>query len=665
MAVVTSSEEESESFAITVLQPSVAETFTSVGGDGDASIAAVASALVLVEPSSNTLNGSSGGLGVSGLVVTLAVSAQSPGACTSVEPGLFSTPASVAMNDSCVAGCCIDGVCACRLGFTGARCERELRCAIVPSGSETMDAGFSADGGGCHSEPDASGTSLVCSCSSLGIVAVVGFRMSPATNLGPHGMPPLDTLFAEAARMQLPIVAILIYALLLLLASALDARTLYVHVSHDALPDWLRPRPFTFGGEFLFNLRTRTTVLRVANVHNGHTVYTRAQLFHVLATTLMSSALSVSLFFGREGENCSLAAELVALAAIVFSSLTATLGRLAFKFARLYKGSIHRRIYYANKKARNDTKWGVGRLKLKEYGVMDLVKTPPDKSKAGTAITSVELGGLSAEYVSPHPPKMIGGAQKPDLSSSAADIGSVTGTMAARFLTQRGRSDSRFCQIWLPSSQWLFMGPDNASIGVKTVDPKSFVPAAHVAGNLFGAAVCVSYERTNLPTGMADLTLKRLQRSSATAANGAADSGDGKDGASTRPADGLSCCTSSFASHQEARPLIAAWAVNSLLFWGMFVVLLSVFRARRLMPQELQTSSLDEDDFHSSLVSGLVLSCAASFLLVDLVKAICLTLTATPALVAYGVQKKSRTWAVMNVVRKPFRRLHKILDVLL
>jgi hypothetical protein len=79
-------------------------------------------------------------------------------------------------NHTCVAGCCIDSVCSCRLGFIGALCDQELRCALVPVGGSTFD-----DGSVCATHANGMGE-ITCVCSEVGSMAVLNLPWTPVTN---------------------------------------------------------------------------------------------------------------------------------------------------------------------------------------------------------------------------------------------------------------------------------------------------------------------------------------------------------------------------------------------------------------------------------------------------------------------------------------------------
>lgn len=138
---------------------------------------------------------------------------------------------------------------------------------------------------------------------------------------------------------------------LLLGVAVFDARTLYLDREDDSLRWWMRPRAFSFRTDLWVTFCTRTMVMRIFFVFPGHTIYTRAQLAHVFASSLSLSFLMVCIFEGRTDEGCTGGVSLAAagLATLVGSLLT-TSGRLAFKAADLYGPA--RAIYRANKEVR-------------------------------------------------------------------------------------------------------------------------------------------------------------------------------------------------------------------------------------------------------------------------------------------------------------------------
>ena len=139
-------------------------------------------------------------------------------------------------NATCVAGCCVDGVCVCRLGYTGALCDQELRCALVPEGGSGFD-----DGSACATHPTSAGM-LTCSCEALGSVAVLSFRHLPATNsLSWHQMRELTPLLFDLTGTESPwpIVSLFLPSLMLLAvgcAACADRRTRYLSMASPRLP---------------------------------------------------------------------------------------------------------------------------------------------------------------------------------------------------------------------------------------------------------------------------------------------------------------------------------------------------------------------------------------------------------------------------------------------
>jgi hypothetical protein len=148
-------------------------------------------------------------------------------------------------------------------------------------------------------ESNASGGStrprMLCSCKRLGLVAVLRFQLMPSTNgldaLSGAGLP---SYTLGHFLWALPVALLLL--LFVTIAFALDRRALYTHTTHPAFPHWLKPRAFDLREEFLFNVRLRSSILRIFHVHAGHTPYTRVQLLHVLATSVALNAAFISLY---------------------------------------------------------------------------------------------------------------------------------------------------------------------------------------------------------------------------------------------------------------------------------------------------------------------------------------------------------------------------------
>ena len=266
-------------------------------------------------------------------------------------------------EEACVAGCCTRGQCVCRAGFTGDRCDLELRCAVVPEGASRLAMSIAEGGSGsgsdetaCMTDIDAIGSRLSCTCVPMrvGMVAVVQFRITPANNLftAHRGRLPL----VRPSSLLIWAAALAAYALVVAVAVRIDAGTQYLAAQHPGVPAWLRPRPFSLAAEVLFTLRLRTSIARIWYVYPGHTLYTRAQLLHVLACSLAFSYFSVSVFMGRADENCNHIANLIATVAVTVSSILGTVIRILFRCANLRKGRHIGRVYHANKAARNALK---------------------------------------------------------------------------------------------------------------------------------------------------------------------------------------------------------------------------------------------------------------------------------------------------------------------
>jgi hypothetical protein len=140
----------------------------------------------------------------------------------------------------------------------------------------------------------------------------------------------------------------------LVCCAVFDARTLYLDKDDAGLAWFLRPQSASISSEIWFNFCTRTMVMRIFFTYPGHTVYSKLQLAHVLASSLSTSALFVCVFeSGRADGPCGsdTGASGIAFLATVCGSLLTVSGRLAFKSADL-NGPAYA-IYKANKKARH------------------------------------------------------------------------------------------------------------------------------------------------------------------------------------------------------------------------------------------------------------------------------------------------------------------------
>ena len=208
-------------------------------------------------------------------------------------------------NGTCVAGCCEEGVCVCREGYHGPRCEFELRCASASADQSRWD--LEACTTSTRANDDGTLTTVNCSCTQVDYVAALRFRVTPSANVD---------LYALGRRMPslLPAVPLawllpsLAYMVLVAWAVYRDRSTLY----STTLPRWLAPPRgrFWFCGQFLFHLRTRQTMLRVVHVMPDHTPYSHLQLLHLLISTLTATFASVILFLNKR--QCTAEAAIVA-----------------------------------------------------------------------------------------------------------------------------------------------------------------------------------------------------------------------------------------------------------------------------------------------------------------------------------------------------------------
>lgn len=538
----------------------------------------------------------------------------------------------------------------------------QLRCALIPFGSTTFDVGLGDEDAWCHTELARDDGHLVCSCRQLGTVAALGLRVRPATNadLLHHGVD-MTGLLSDWSM-----TAVVFYLAALLVAIAFDERTLYVDVSHASLPDWLRPCPFTFRGEMLFYIYTRTTVLRIFNVYPGHTMYTRAQLVHVLAVTLAASLLSIVLFQGPELENCTAAAEAIAMVALIIGGVIAAIVRLAFKATNLRSSKHFRKLYYTNKRRRNSLKV-VNRKHTGPRGERaamvagmqrsDGSQQSRDAMAQGTggsgrrvkvqpqlklAQVQVELGG-PGEQPSPSPQQqMIGTLDKP------RGDGHLMHTSPCRVMR-------------LPSARWLSVAADSVILGF-TLQPQDkgiarFVRAAHIGRGLLSKEVFVTYSPDSF--SWSPMISESLESSRQTQTDRQPTPDDVRSPGRSIHDSGRAAA--SLLSRSPHNVNFVAWAFNVGLLSSIWLLTIVVMRSRRIMPQQLRASAIDDDEWNATIISSFALSIAQSLLLVDLVKVLCLTLTCGPALAVCGMDGNR----FVSCVKKPLRRAHKILDALL
>lgn len=84
-------------------------------------------------------------------------------------------------------------------------------------------------------------------------------------------------------------------------------------------------------------------------------MYTRAQLVLVVLVSCSINGVVIALFIGQS--NCSTVAMIIASVSVICTSIFASCGRIAFRWANLPKGSRARSFYVAHKRARTAGWW--------------------------------------------------------------------------------------------------------------------------------------------------------------------------------------------------------------------------------------------------------------------------------------------------------------------
>jgi hypothetical protein len=173
----------------------------------------------------------------------------------------------------------------------------------------------------------------------------------------------------------------------------------------------------------------------------------------------------------------------------------------------------------------------------------------------------------------------------------------------------------------------------------------------HVQGSLLGRGVTVTLDRSALPAGTS-LTGNRVASAEQVRPGGA-------DPFPFSRAHGV------------------AWLLNSSLLWAMWLVLLLVQRSRAVLPQELMAGPQDESSWYTTMRVSFAIGLLDSWVIIDLVKVACLTLTCNAALARFGLAleaprdanhvrgEKDCAKRITSCLRKPLRRAHKALDALL
>ena len=319
------------------------------------------------------------------------------------------------LNQTCVAGCCVNGECACRLGYTGPLCDQELRCAMIRPGQSSFGLG---DQCATH-END--GGQLVCSCSEVGMVGILKLRYTPPTNtLSWEQLIELAPMsYASSKSRLLWCVTFVLPGVLLscvYLARFVDARNLHFDQRSHHLPFFLQPRRHPFVTQLLGIVATRSSVLRIFFTYASHTPYSHAQLSLVFATTIAVNATAVGLFLGIS-LGCSIAGVFFSFIATCLAGICASVGRLLFRWANLCQ-TTRNRLYSANKAARRlaqypgltETQRRVHAIIPRRQRVMPILKKfqgkDADSFASVNTLVSADLGGVST--VSSHQMGQIG-----------------------------------------------------------------------------------------------------------------------------------------------------------------------------------------------------------------------------------------------------------------
>ena len=269
------------------------------------------------------------------LITTVAIefelnAAPSSGNGSCAQPGFLSF---TQQDNYCVGGCCTNGRCVCRNGYVGDFCEIQLSC------TSAANAHSAFSGASCVTT-HRGGRAVSCSCTSIGLMAVLSYRLMPRVNLQ------LDSdwwkrLNTESLASRWLAAGYLLWMALALIA---DQR----HLFSVERPRWLQPKPGDeLRTDLMKNIRTRTWLLRTFNVVPEFVVYSCAQVAHGLATAIAVNVLAVLLLVGRQ--QCSSEAVFIAALGAVVASMAALSCRLLFKWANFRGDARFRAAYQAHK----------------------------------------------------------------------------------------------------------------------------------------------------------------------------------------------------------------------------------------------------------------------------------------------------------------------------
>ena len=566
-------------------------------------------------------------------------------------------------NSTCIAGCCIDGQCVCRFGYTGDFCEFELRCVHLQPGEPSWQADDACMAREHHQ--NMAQNSLVCSCRQLGLIAVMSFRVTPPTNAG--GLADWDRVApnfaASASRTAIPL---LLFTLVFLLAAACaDRASAYVDASLPSLPRALAPSaPFAWRDELHGNILTHTCMLRCVFVWPGFTPYTHAQGVMVLANNFAVNALLIGLFFGQRTEVCTYWATLIAAVLSNLGGLIVWAFRLLFKWANFSNKEL-KAVYKAHKRARMMTR-------STERAAMQADKSKKAKEAAGgmaavgtqqkhaLPISSVELGGA------------LGGSRVADNADGSTATLAIGSTDAAprRSLTDvivawkshsglfpeaparallRAPHRSTASSVWLSvTGRDVVAAPDGLSLGIELRDgPKVQQRAPMVSvlrirrpalsilsvwRSVDTTPLWVEVARNALPDS--DLSARKLRECVMRHSR----------------APPLLCASA------RPRKVFIAWALNLGLFLLSGFALVYVQLSRAHLRRMLQASALDDTEYEFSFYNAFCLGALQSVLLVDGIKVLCMTASSPGA--AFEKLYVTRS----KVGRKIVKKLYKALD---
>ena len=390
----------------------------------------------VVNVGNGTANSSSSSSSASVVTVTVPIEPPQQGGNGTCGGGLLDELKGLDAEETCQAGCCVDGGCECIDGYYGARCELELRCGA------SVD-GLSWDFDACASIELPDERRATCSCSGLGLIAVLSHRLRPTSALldAIRGTDwPRDLADELGRHLGLAVLLpLLLYTLLMGVAHAVDRRTLYT----TEVPAWAVPGAvgFPFWRQLAYTARTQHLLLRLWHVVPGRTGYSRAQLVHVLATATTLNCVGAVLFL--QAQQCSTLAALVAgaISGLVSSGLSVTV-RLAFLHAR----DARTRRHYCKLAIEREQLFAFAALASMQEKSMQKKSPPspalrtwhdgPARSEAGVDMMASPRGAALIGGLEPPSRKTAGGRNSRTSRSSSSRESSSRGTR--RGTEQRG-----------------------------------------------------------------------------------------------------------------------------------------------------------------------------------------------------------------------------------